>query len=264
MRCVVCFAILVLAPAACFAQRHGGGGGGGFFPGGRGGGFFRGGGSFENGRFRSGVISGSAFENGRFRSGLINGISGIQLPPGYFLTSQQTAVNLGIPPISPIPWLGVNTLGVNVLNASTLGWNPQLGLSNVVYPLNGYGAGGYPLLPVITDSGYEGGPNVIVLQPIQMPVQPPPPPVIVKSSIHEYQQPAESAQAGAQPSAFTLVMRDGSSQPAILVWVEGDVLHYIDPAGKTLRIPLATVDRDATERLNQEKNVSLHLPRQTT
>jgi hypothetical protein len=55
-------------------------------------------------------------------------------------------------------------------------------------------------------------------------------------------------------------MKDGTTHPAILVWVQNGVLHFIDPSGKTVKVPVSTLDRNATERLNREKNLELHLP----
>ena len=121
--------------------------------------------------------------------------------------------------------------------------------------------GGYPLLPVIADGygyGNGGAPSIIMLQPIQMPVPAPRPPEIAHAAMHEY-HPAETATAGQQP-VFTLAMNDGSRHSAILVWVQNGAIHYIDPSGKTEHAPLSTLDRATTERLNQEKNLELHLP----
>jgi len=168
-------------------------------------------------------------------------------------TAQQTSFNFGIPPVGAISTLGVNQLGVDVI---TPGMRGRHGFSN----FGGFGfLGGYPLLPVITDgSGYGGAPSIIMLQPIQMPVQPPRPPEIAHAAMHEY-HPAETAAAGQQP-VFTLAMNDGSRHAAILVWVQNGAIHYIDPTGKTEHAPLSSLDRATTERLNQEKNLELHLP----
>ena len=129
---------------------------------------------------------------------------------------------------------------------------------SVVKGLAGFsGFGAYPLLPVIGGYGYGGGPNVFVLQPIQIPMAAPRPPEVVRPMLHQY--PAGPESAGAQP-AFTLAMTDGSTHPAVLVWVQGRVLHYIDPADNRTTVSLSALDRNATERLNREKNLELHLP----
>jgi hypothetical protein len=183
----------------------------------------------------------------------------VRLRGGLVILPQRTSFDFGIPPLSAIPPIGVNTLGVDVLRAilpGFTGFNPRVG------SLGFSGFGGFPLLPVIADEYGTGGERVIVLQPIQMPYQAPPKPEIAHPAMHEYKEPAEttSVPAGGQQPAFTLAMRDGSTSPAILVWVQKGVLHYIDPRGKTVQVPLSNLDRDATQRLNREKNLQLHLP----
>jgi hypothetical protein len=171
-------------------------------------------------------------------------------------TAQQTSFNFGIPPIGAISALGVNQLGVDVITPGLPGLRGRHGFSNV----GDFGFfGGFPLLPVIADGyGYGGTPSVIWLQPVQMPVLPPRPPEIAHAAVHEY-HPAEPASSGQQP-VFTLAMNDGSRHAAILVWVQNGAIHYIDPTGKTEHAPLSSLDRATTERLNQEKNLELHLP----
>jgi hypothetical protein len=173
-------------------------------------------------------------------------------------TVQQTSLNLGIPPIGPISTLGVNQLGVDVITPGMPGLGGRHGFGN----FGNFGfLGGYPLLPVITDGygyGNGGAPTIIMLQPMQMPVATPRPLEIAHAAVHEY-HPAETAAAGQQP-VFTLAMNDGSSHAAILVWVQNGAIHYIDPTGKTEHAPLSRLDRATTERLNQEKNLELHLP----
>jgi len=171
-------------------------------------------------------------------------------------TAQQTSFNFGIPPIGAISPLGLNQLGVDVITPGIPGMNRGHRSGN----FGGFGfLGGYPLLPVIADGyGYGGAPSIIMLQPIQMPMAPPRPPEIAHAAVHEY-HPAESAAAGQQP-VFTLAMNDGSRHAAILVWVQNGAIHYIDPTGKTEHAPLSSLDRTTTDRLNQEKNLELHLP----
>ena len=179
-------------------------------------------------------------------------------------TAQQTSFNFGIPPIGAISTLGVNQLGVDVITPGMPGLSRRHGFGNFGnfgnFGDSGF-FGGYPLLPVITDDyGYGNGsaPTIIMLQPVQMPVAAPRPPEIAHAAVHEY-HPAEPAAAGQQP-VFTLAMNDGSRHAAILVWVQNGAIHYIDPTGKTEHAPLSRLDRATTERLNQEKNLELHLP----
>ncbi len=170
--------------------------------------------------------------------GFLNRFPGMIPRFQYSGSAQQTSFNFGIPPIGAISTLGVNQLGVDVITPGMPGLSRRHGFANFG---NAGFFGGYPLLPVIADGyGYGNGsaPSIIMLQPIQMPVQPPRPPEIAHATVHEY-HPAETATAGQQP-VFTLAMND--------------------PAGKTEHAPLSTLDRATTERLNQEKNLELHLP----
>ena len=189
--------------------------------------------------------------------GFLNRFPGMIPRFQYSGTAQQTSFNFGIPPIGAISTLGVNQLGVDVITPGMPGLGRRHGFAN----FGDFGFfGGYPPLPVITDGygyGNGGAPSIIMLQPIQMPVPAPRPPEIAHAAVHEY-HPAETA-AGQQP-VFTLAMNDGSRHAAILVWVQNGAIYYIDPTGKTEHAPLSTLDRATTERLNQEKNLELHLP----
>jgi len=114
-----------------------------------------------------------------------------------------------------------------------------------------------------TAYGYTPQPNIIIVQ------QPPPPPVIVQqpprdvlSVIHDYVQPAPSTSAPSEgePLSFGIVLKDGSTRPALAVVVADDVLHYVDSEGRDLQISLDEVDREATRKLNRERKLTLWLP----
>ena len=186
--------------------------------------------------------------------GFLNRFPGMVPRFEYSGTAQQTSFNFGIPPVGAISTLGVNHLGVDVITPGM----PASGGNNGFFDFGFFG--GFPLLPVITNGyGYGGAPTIIMLQPIQMPVQAPRPPEIAHAALHEYHPPAETASGGQQP-VFTLAMIDGSRHAAILVWVQSGAIYYIDPTGRTAHAPLSTLDRATTERLNREKNLELHLP----
>ena len=192
------------------------------------------------------------------RFGPVTSVGG-HLPGGFLVMPQRTSFDFGIPPLSAIPPIGVNTLGVDVLRAISPGFG---GFDGRFGSLGFGGYGGYPLLPVMADGYGASGERVIVLQPIQMPYQAPRKPEIAHPAMHEYKESAEttSTSAGGQQPVFTLAMKDGTTHPAILVWVQKGVLHYVEPAGKTVQVPLSTLDRDTTQRLNREKNLELHFP----
>jgi hypothetical protein len=191
-------------------------------------------------RFNVGVPASGGFGHGFGRS--------------PFFVPQQISVNLGIPPVNPIPPLGVNMLGVNTLT-------PVWPFPGSPVPPLGFGA--YPLLPVVGGYDYGSGatPNIIVLQPIQLP---PARPEVARPTLREYNPPAGPgampAQATAQQATFSLVLRDGTTVPAILVWAQDDSICYVDPAGRMHQIATDALDRDATLRLNRSKNLNIHLP----
>jgi hypothetical protein len=82
----------------------------------------------------------------------------------------------------------------------------------------------------------------------------------VRAEIHEYQPTAAETAPGEEQPAFTIVLKDGSVQSAVAVSVQDDVLQYVDPDGEHRRVPLDTVDRQATRRVNRERKLELHLP----
>lgn len=127
---------------------------------------------------------------------------------------------------------------------------------------------GYPLFDYGYDySGYNEyppEPNVIVVpQPApQMTMQAPREPV--QAAIHEYREaptvlPAAPAPKG-EEVAFVIALNDGSRRSANAVWVQDNMLHYIDPDDKQQQISMRSVDRQSTRRINRERNLDLSLP----
>src|SRR5713101_7209082 len=119
MKRVVWLGALTLITGSCFAQ-HG---------------------------MRIGPRSLRGFENRTFGPPVF---STLKLPGGLVLAPEQISINGGIPPLSAIPPLGVNRLGVDVLRLSlpgfNLGFNQLFGGGFASGGLFPYGA--YPLLPV--------------------------------------------------------------------------------------------------------------------
>ena len=87
-----------------------------------------------------------------------------------------------------------------------------------------------------------------------------PPPVVI-SAIHNYNFGAPAATpAGNAETTFLVALHDGSRLSATAVWVQGEVVHYIDTDDRARQLPLTAVDRDLTRKLNQERNLNLRLP----
>jgi hypothetical protein len=50
----------------------------------------------------------------------------------------------------------------------------------------------------------------------------------------------------------------GASVMAVVV--NDNVLNYVDPEGRNFQVPVGQVDREATRKLNNERNLSFWLP----
>jgi hypothetical protein len=118
---------------------------------------------------------------------------------------------------------------------------------------------GFPLFFGDYGYGYDGyapAPNVVMLpqQPVYVLVPAPSEPP--KSEIHEYQR----TSAAGQEQAFAIVLKDGSVHSAVAVTVQHSALYYVEPDGGHRLVSLEALDREATERLNRERNLQLQLP----
>ena len=110
------------------------------------------------------------------------------------------------------------------------------------------------------DFGYPPEPTTVIQQPL-------PPPVIFKQAptpaghpvTHEYATGAASASTASE-TTFVIALKDGSQTAATAVWVQQGAVHFIDADDRPQQIPLASVDRNLTRKLNQEKNLDLRLP----
>jgi hypothetical protein len=100
------------------------------------------------------------------------------------------------------------------------------------------------------------------VQGAEPPAPPEPPPHPAQAEIREYKwnehRPIESA--GEHRDTFTIALKDGSKRYPVVAWVQGSNLHYIDSDGHQQVLPVHLIDRDTTEHLNREKNLTLQLP----
>jgi len=135
-----------------------------------------------------------------------------------------------------------------------------LNRGRMAYP---YGSGGYGYSSYDT-GGYYG----YLPQPVFLIQQPPPPPVFqppprpAHSVIADYKWPglASSTLPEAETQTFGIVLKDGSMLAATTVMAADDVLHYVDPDERHMRISMRDVDRAATMKLNRERKLNLYLP----
>ena len=106
-------------------------------------------------------------------------------------------------------------------------------------------------------------PNVIVVAPAAPPADVQRPPVHVGPVVLELAPPTNTAApSNGPPRPFEIVLKDGTVRQAIGVVADttSKMLKYVDPDGENLQIPLDTVDRSATRRINQQQNLTLWLP----
>ncbi len=154
----------------------------------------------------------------------------------------------GFPPYTGAP------VGAHRMRFSTPIWP-------AFYPM--FVGGYYPPAP-------EPAPNVVVYQPAQ-----PAPPVVInqyfssevapkpaeESNVRVYDAPVRApAEPPEAPLSFLIATKDRSVFSAAAYWVEGDALHYVTPRGKHENIPLANVDRELSEKLNENHQVQFRLP----
>jgi hypothetical protein len=160
-------------------------------------------------------------------------------PPGTGLNAP-----FGLPPVMPIPPLGLTTPPGRAHRFQQRG----------AFPTPFFWGSYYPYA-----EPYQPPPGVVVVVPEAQaaPAPPPSPPQPVRPEIHEYQHPE---QAGRENATFEIVGRDGAVTHAIAVWVEGEAVHFITPDGGGGALPLASVDRPATQNVNAQKGLTLRLP----
>jgi hypothetical protein len=198
-------------------------GGGGFRGGGSFGGGFRGGGSFGGG-FRGGGFRGGGFRGGfnnfGFGHGFGRGVA-IGFYGGYW-------PGYGYGGYWDPYWYG--------------GYYPSYA-SAYAYPYD-YGAG---------YSGYYSNPSTtIVYPPSQTVVQEQTP----RPVIHEYRD----EYGRSKDITYLIAFKDGVIRAAVAYWAAGDTLHYVTREHQEHTVPLNSVDRDFSERLNRDQRVQFHLP----
>jgi hypothetical protein len=128
---------------------------------------------------------------------------------------------------------------------------------------SGYGyLADYGYVPYDDTAPYAYAPQpVVLMQPPDIVVPPPTPAhaVITEYKASDFSS-APPPDDDAEPQAFTIVLKNGSTLSATTIVASEDGLHYVDPEERHLRISMASVDRAATQRLNRQKKLNLYLP----
>lgn len=224
------------------AMRSGGGfGGGGSVRGG--GGSFRSGGGFRGGS--GGIVRGGGFGNG-FRGGY----SGFRGGSGF--RSNVYFGYLGGYSYWPSYWgLGYGYGGWPGFYSGYAGYSP--------YDY-GYGYG-------YESPAYYSQPNVTVVYPSTQ-AQPAGNTVYVERAnpvVREYDQFGQevspsSGGGGAASPIYLIAFRDQMIRAAISYSVSGATLRYVTLQHEEKQVPLESIDRDLTLRLNRERRVTFQLP----
>jgi hypothetical protein len=108
-----------------------------------------------------------------------------------------------------------------------------------------------------------GAPYMYSTQPLVL-IQPPAPAIVQEPprEVHpvtiDYKR--ASATSEDELQSFGIVLKDGSTLSATTIVASGDVLHYVDPEERFMRVSMSQVDREATLKLNRERKLTLHLP----
>lgn len=89
---------------------------------------------------------------------------------------------------------------------------------------------------------------------------PPPPPQSASAVVHEYNFGVQPTTRSQEPPTLTVVLKDGSTRSAEASWVTDGRLHYLDLHSRQQVLSAELIDRNATERANQTKNLHMDLP----
>lgn len=132
----------------------------------------------------------------------------------------------------------------------------------VPYPVPVY-VGGFYDNPYLGDGAAPAPqqPNVVVVYPpMQSAVAPPAPGdnLAAAGSSDTALQTAEPEPP--EPQNYLIAFKDHTIYSAVAFYVQGDTLHYFTSGNTHNQVSLSLVDKQLTERLNQESGVDMHLP----
>lgn len=100
---------------------------------------------------------------------------------------------------------------------------------------------------------------VILMAPMPDAVPPPRPPAPARPVLHEYQWPAQPS-LEANPGTYLLVLTDSTVRRAVALWQQDGALHFLLPDRTSGVVRFDAIDREATQRLNAERGLTVHLP----
>jgi hypothetical protein len=133
-------------------------------------------------------------------------------------------------------------------------WDPFSDSGYNGYPANNASYGGYPY-----PESFSGGSTPVIINQNLGSAAPPPPPA---PTITEYTAPPPAIQVQSnEPPLYLLAFQDGLIRAVLAYWVDSATLHYVTMEHEQKQVPLSSVDRMLSERLNHERNVTFQLPR---
>jgi len=106
--------------------------------------------------------------------------------------------------------------------------------------------------------GDHSAPSVTIAIPQAVAPAPPPPAPPVRPEVREYHWPSSGSHSSG--ATFSIVSKDGRVQSAAMVWVQDNTLCYLAPGGSQGRMPIDSIDRQATRQRNAEKHLNFWLP----
>jgi len=151
-----------------------------------------------------------------------------------------------------------------------LNYGTSSGLSHGGFPWGddyGYGFDGYGYAAPYSNIPRFVNRLVLIQQPAvpAAPAAPAAPPEPIHSSIQNVKgsfiqnvkgDPTQNP-SSAPVAFFMIILKNGSQLTASAVWVQGSDACYVDGNGQGHRVPLADVDRTATQELNQTNHLNL-------
>jgi hypothetical protein len=86
-----------------------------------------------------------------------------------------------------------------------------------------------------------------------------------QSGMKLYQAPpshpyADAQRASDQPTIYLIAFRDHTIVQALGYWMQGSTLHYVSAEQTLNQVSIDLVDRDLSQRLNDERGLDFHLP----
>jgi hypothetical protein len=77
---------------------------------------------------------------------------------------------------------------------------------------------------------------------------------------HPFSDPTQRSADDEQPTLYLIAMKDHSIVQALGYWMENGALHYVSVEHTLNQVSMDLVDRDLSQRLNDERNVQFKLP----